>query len=346
MSESDSDEVAPDVEDEGPIFPYEKLYYSAQDKEEIMALPEIKREEILSERAAQVDRHNQDLALRRLLASREREQARAEQRAKRKASATDLEEGQRKSTRQKTTLGGRKVGETSGAIEAYKRQREQKGKRDEQRRREADARRAQQRSPSHEEGAYSDAEAEDESEVEEEKKEHTPPKDDPPAGLKDIQRVRVGRSNFAMVCFYPTFEKSITGCFTRVNIGPNRETGQNEYRVCIIKSEDTAAFGKRSSDANSSPFQNLPLENRTRFKGRMGAHLSQTNMRLLPTVRQSVNSRSSPARTRLSQRYIFLRGGRPSTKLTCIGRVRPMAPNHGRRRLQAADQVAAGSQGG
>ncbi|KAL1990139.1 hypothetical protein VTN49DRAFT_5978 [Thermomyces lanuginosus] len=235
MSESDSDEVAPDVEDEGPIFPYEKLYYSAQDKEEIMALPEIKREEILSERAAQVDRHNQDLALRRLLASREREQARAEQRAKRKASATDLEEGQRKSTRQKTTLGGRKVGETSGAIEAYKRQREQKGKRDEQRRREADARRARQRSPSHEESAYSDGEAEEESEVEEEKKERSPPKDDPPAGLKDIQRVRVGRSNFAMVCFYPTFEKSITGCFTRVNIGPNRETGQNEYRVCIIK---------------------------------------------------------------------------------------------------------------
>lgn len=244
MSESDSDEVAPDVEDEGPIFPYEKLYYSAQDKEEIMALPEIKREEILSERAAQVDRHNQDLALRRLLASREREQARAEQRAKRKASATDLEEGQRKSTRQKTTLGGRKVGETSGAIEAYKRQREQKGKRDEQRRQEADARRARQRSPSHEESAYSDGEAEEESEVEEEKKERSPPKDDPPAGLKDIQRVRVGRSNFAMVCFYPTFEKSITGCFTRVNIGPNRETGQNEYRVCIIKSEDTAALRK------------------------------------------------------------------------------------------------------
>lgn len=241
MSESDSDDASPpDVEEDGPIFPYEKLYYSAKDKEEIMALPEIKREEILSERAQQVDRHNQDLALRRLLASREREQARAEaKKNKRKASAADIEDGQqRKSTRQKTMLGGRKVGEASGAIEAYKRQREEKGKRDELRRRDASARKALRRSPSHDED-YSDADAEGESEAEyDDKADRSPPvpKDDPPADLKDIQRVRVGRSNFAQVCFYPGFEETISGCFTRANIGPNRETGQNEYRVCIIKS--------------------------------------------------------------------------------------------------------------
>lgn len=243
MSENEPDEPGLQIEGDGPIFPYEKLYYSANDKKEIMALPEIEREQILSERSQQVDRHNQDLVLRRLLASREREQARSESRSKRKASATDLEEGQRKSSRQKTTLGGRRVGETSDAIEAYKRQREQKGKRDEQRRREADARQARGRSSSHEEGAYSDVDAEGESEVEyDEKATRTPPKqpdipkDDPPASLKDIQRVRVGRSNFASVCFHPTFATSLTNCFARVNIGPNRDTGVNEYRVCVIKS--------------------------------------------------------------------------------------------------------------
>jgi RNA polymerase-associated protein RTF1 len=242
MSESEPDEASLQIDGDGPIFPYEKLYYSANDKKEIMSLPEIEREQILSERSQQVDRHNQDLVLRRLLASREREQARSESRSKRKASNAELEEGQRKSSRQKTTLGGRKVGETSDAIEAYKRQREQKGKRDEQRRRDADARQTRGRSSSHEEGAYSDSDAEGESEVEyEDKLRRTPPKqpevpkDDPPVELKDIQRVRVGRSNFASVCFHPTFVPSLTNCFTRVNIGPNRDTGQNEYRVCVIK---------------------------------------------------------------------------------------------------------------
>jgi RNA polymerase-associated protein RTF1 len=245
MEESDTDEPLR-IDGDGPIFPYDKLYYSSKDKQEIMALPEIQREQILSERSQQVDRHNQDVVLRRLLASREREHARSESKAKRKASAAELEDGHRKSSRQKTTLGGRKVGEASDAIEAYKRQREQKGKRDEQRRRDADSRPTRARSSSHEEGAYSDVDAEGDSELEYDNRADRspsgppPPKDDPPADFKDIQRARVGRSNFAQVCFHPTFAQSLTGCFSRVNIGPNEETGQNYYRVCIIKSKLTA----------------------------------------------------------------------------------------------------------
>ncbi|PWY80156.1 RNA polymerase II transcription elongation factor Rtf1 [Aspergillus eucalypticola CBS 122712] len=232
VSGSDSEGSAPEAEDEGPIFPYEKLYYSAKDKEEIMAMPEIQREQLLSERAQEVDRHNQDLALRRLLASREREEARKAKKNKRKASVANLDEGNRKSSRQKMTLGGRKVGETSDAIEAYKRQREQKGKRDELRRREPVKEKARSR-----DDRISDEDAEGESEVEWDDRERSPspPKDDPPAELRDIQRTRVGRSNFAQVCFYPGFDDAISGCYARVNIGPNRETGQNEYRLCLIK---------------------------------------------------------------------------------------------------------------
>ncbi|PYH97102.1 putative RNA polymerase II transcription elongation factor Rtf1p [Aspergillus ellipticus CBS 707.79] len=232
-SGSDSEGSAPEAEDEGPIFPYEKLYYSSKDKEEIMAMPEIQREQLLSERAQQVDRHNQDLALRRLLASREREEARKAKKNKRKASAASLDEGNRKSSRQKMTLGGRKVGETSDAIEAYKRQREQKGKRDELRRREPTVKeKARSR-----DDRISDEDAEGDSEVEWDDRERSPslPKDDPPAELRDIQRTRVGRSNFAQVCFYPGFDEAISGCYARVNIGPNRETGQNEYRLCLVK---------------------------------------------------------------------------------------------------------------
>ncbi|PKX98094.1 RNA polymerase-associated protein [Aspergillus novofumigatus IBT 16806] len=230
---SDSEGASEDAEEDRPIFPYEKLYYSAKDKEEIMALPEIQREQILSERAQEVDRRNQDLALRRLLASRERDEARRVKKSKRKASVADLEEGQRKSSRQKTTLGGRKVGEASEAIEAYKRQREKKGKRDELRRRDMAAGEA---APAKDE-APSDKDAEGESEVEWDNRERSPspPKDDPPADLRDIQRARVGRTNFAQVCFYPGFDEAISGCYARVNIGPNRDTGINEYRLCLIK---------------------------------------------------------------------------------------------------------------
>jgi RNA polymerase-associated protein RTF1 len=234
MSESESDSENSENDEDRPIFPYDKLYYSAQDKKEIMAMPEIQREETLSERAQQVDRHNQDLALRRLLASRSREEARAAKKAKRKAGSAGLDENQRKSSRQKTTLGGRKVGETSAAIDAYKRQREQKGKRDELRRRDP----AQSRRRSRSLGSnVSDEDAEAESDLElDDRVGRSPsiPKDDPPAELRDIQRARVGRSNFAQVCFYPGFEDAMINCYARVNVGPHHETGQLEYRMCLI----------------------------------------------------------------------------------------------------------------
>ena len=145
-----------------------------------------------------------------------------------------MDDTQRKSSRQKTTLGGRKVGETSAAIDAYKRQREQKGKRDELRRRDTTQLRRRSRSQG---SLISDEDAEAESDVElNDRIGRSPsvPKDDPPAELRDIQRARVGRSNFAQVCFYPGFDDAISGCYARVNIGPNIETGQNEYRLCLI----------------------------------------------------------------------------------------------------------------
>ncbi|KAJ5396857.1 hypothetical protein N7509_004970 [Penicillium cosmopolitanum] len=234
MSESDSEGGGSDDEDR-PIFPYDKLYYSAKEKDEIMAMPEIQREEMLSERAQQVDRHNQDLALRRLLASREREEARAAKQAKRKAGSAGLDETQRKSSRQKTTLGGRKVGETSAAIDAYKRQREQKGKRDQNRARDTTQTRRRSSVSSASLGSDDDADADSDIDLDDRVgSSKVVPKDDPPAELRDIQRARVGRSNFAQVCFYPGFNERITGCYARVNIGPSKETGLNEYRLCLI----------------------------------------------------------------------------------------------------------------
>lgn len=241
MSESDSDASAADVESDAPLYPYDNLYYSAEDKERIMNLPEIEREEILTERNQEVDRHRQNRALRQLLAERHREATRAEK-AKRKASSAGLEDGQRKSSRQKMTLGGRRVGETSGAMAAYKRQREQKGRRDEQRRREPVPKEQKARARA---AGLSDDSAESESDLASIDRERSPsaPKDDPPAELRDIQRARVGRSNFAQVCFYPGFDEAISGCYARVNVGVNRQTDENEYRLCLIKSESILSGG-------------------------------------------------------------------------------------------------------
>ncbi|KAI5290744.1 hypothetical protein KEM54_000578 [Ascosphaera aggregata] len=241
MSESDSEGgsvTGGDSEGLKPPYAYEKYFYSAKEKEEIMALPEIQREETLSERAQVHERYLQDIALRRLLATREREEA-AKKRKKRKSSSSDLEDSPRKSTRQKMTVGGsRKVGEVSNAIEAYKKQREQKEKRDRARKRKAPGK----KEPSSCGDNEDDSEASDRaaSDVEwvksnNRRRSTTPPKDDPPADLHDINRARIGRSGFAQLCFYPKFEELISHCFVRLAIGYNRSANRNEYRLTQIK---------------------------------------------------------------------------------------------------------------
>jgi hypothetical protein len=68
------------------------------------------------------------------------------------------------------------------------------------------------------------------------RREPSPAKDDLPADLHDFERARVGRLGFGQVCFYPGFEEAITGCYVRVNVGQNPKTGQDDYRMCLIKS--------------------------------------------------------------------------------------------------------------
>ncbi|KAI4256880.1 MAG: hypothetical protein L6R42_005968 [Xanthoria sp. 1 TBL-2021] len=235
MSESES-ESPPAVTEGGTDFPIEGKFRSEKDRAEIMALSEIQRESILAERAQQRERELQNEHLRRLVASKKKEAEVAEGR-KRKADTAELEDRQRKSSRQKTALGGRKAGETSGAIEAYKRQREEKGIRDEQRKRDGQERRDRKARGSLEDG-YSDADADGESEVDwddvrahaNESRRH----DEQPSDQHDFERVRIGRDNFAKVCFYPGFDDAIKDCYARVNIGPNHATGDSIYRMAKI----------------------------------------------------------------------------------------------------------------
>ncbi|KAH7350812.1 hypothetical protein BKA65DRAFT_499052 [Rhexocercosporidium sp. MPI-PUGE-AT-0058] len=220
---------------DGERYPLEGKFINSSDKARILDMNEIEREQVLAERAQEIERDRQNRALRQLLKSRETEN---KQNKKRKAGATDLQEDPRKTQRQRTKLGGGKVGEASTGIDSLKRARAEKN--DRQRRREEDKERNKGRSTARD--SYSDADADGDSEVEwddgksKNKKSKSPDyRDAEPASLADIQKVRVGRTRFAQVCFYPGFDEAISGCFVRISIGMDKETGQNIYRMGIIK---------------------------------------------------------------------------------------------------------------
>jgi RNA polymerase-associated protein RTF1 len=235
-SDSDSEGGAPDLDEDGETYTLEGKFIDANDKARIMAMPEIKREEILAERAAEAEKNQQNRALRLLLKGREKSAHKSDK--KRKASAADLDGDQRKTSRQRTKIGGGKVGEASTGIDSLKRARAEKN--DRQRRRDEDKERGGgSRRPTQDD--YSEEEEEedlvwDEGKTKSKKRSPSPDyKDTEPASLQDFERVRVGRSRFALVCFYPGFEEAIGGCYTRISIGIDSQNGQNIYRMALIK---------------------------------------------------------------------------------------------------------------
>ena len=234
MSESNSDSPqAGDAGSDGPTFAIDNKFYSEKDKKEIMSLSEVQREEILAERAVQLERKLQDQHLRRLLDAREKAESKS---SERKRKATDHEESPRKSSRQKTTLGGRKVGETSGAIEAYKRQREEKGLRDQQRRREGASRKDRRARSSSE--RYSSADAEGESDVEWDdgkiKVDDYQLRHAQQADYNDVRRATLPRIALADYCFHPGFADAVRDCFVRMASKP-KPNGDMGYELMLVK---------------------------------------------------------------------------------------------------------------
>lgn len=240
MDESDSEAGSPAAGasngamfDDEDKYPHEGMFESAQEKEEIMGMREVERESILAERAQEIERQRQNRLLRQLVSAADNK--------KRKANDAELEETQRKTSRQRTKVGGSKVGETSAGIESLKRARAEKS--DRQRRLAEDRERNKLKSitvahdsPGHDGDGDSDVEwGESRRRM---SKSRTPEiKEIPLADLRDIERVRLGRSRFAQICFFPGFESAIVGCFTRISIGPDPRAGDgvNQYRMAVIK---------------------------------------------------------------------------------------------------------------
>ncbi|KAK4142075.1 uncharacterized protein C8A04DRAFT_13540 [Dichotomopilus funicola] len=227
MDESDSDSDAPNNRgaDDDLQYPVEGLFRNHEERARIMNMREIEREQILAERREESERIRQNRMLRQLKVNQEKDSK------KRKASAADLEDAARKPARART-----KAGESSDKMDTLRRAREERSNRKEQRERENDRRR--QRSPSYRRSrSADDHDSDNDWRRESRQKSRTPElRETPPAELRDVERIRVGRTRFAEVCFYPGFEKAITGCYVRINIGPDPSTRQDVYRMAVIKS--------------------------------------------------------------------------------------------------------------
>jgi RNA polymerase-associated protein RTF1 len=292
-SDSDSDNSPANMYEEGDRFPLEGKFMNSADKAEIMAMPEIKREELLAERAQQSERDRQNRALRNLLTAREAGNKKADK--KRKAAAADLDEAQRKTSRQRTKVGGGRVGEASTGIDSLKRARAEKT--DRQRRRQEDKERNPGRGNTQED--YSDADADGDSEVEWDntKQKHgaTPSpdhRDALPAELSDINHILVGRQRFALVCFYPGFEEAITGCYVRISVGQDPKTKENAYKMAVIKGIFYLISTSRRKSLLLIVSKDLQKENLMRWRDQTTNLLSRHNMSVLRLAKQRENGHS------------------------------------------------------
>lgn len=222
MDESDSDaEPAPRrgaATDGDDKYPVDGLFMSEVEKAEIMAMREVEREQILEERTTEIERQRQNRLLRQMVENEERKTVKK----KRSADTAELDDSQRKPARQRAT------GKAETAMDSLRRARAEKAKRKE------DNTRGRDYSPGRQ--GSNGAESEDDfgrarSRTPEKEEE----KEAPPPDLKDFERIRLGRNEFAQVCFTPGFESAITGCYIRIALGPHPETGVEQYRMAVIK---------------------------------------------------------------------------------------------------------------
>lgn len=218
-SSSEGEADAPADDDDDIPYPLDGKFKDEADKARIQSLSQLEQEKILSERADDSLRRQQQIQLRQKIKEQEREKERLEGRNKRKAAAADLDDESRRATRPKT--------KRDEAMESLKRSRENNRKREVTRRLPT--------SRSHSPGS-SDKDAEGESEVEWDDRPRTTggSREEPLAEMHDIEHIRVGRSRFAECCFFPGFEEAITGCFVRVCVGTDRD-GRPLYRMALIK---------------------------------------------------------------------------------------------------------------
>lgn len=208
-------------------YPLEGKYLDAEDRAKLDALPEIEREEILYDRAQEMQRYEE----RRYLAQRRKQMTRV----------ADEDEAP-SAKRQRGTTGVSSGTKTS--LEALKKRRAQQSRKSSRHGVDDDAYSDDDEdNESSSASGGSDIDSEDEEVRRSFRRRKTDEvewadNDDDIAeeviSLSDINKIRWGKSLFARFSMMPGFADAVPGCFVRVNIGANR-SGQPVYRLCQIK---------------------------------------------------------------------------------------------------------------
>jgi RNA polymerase-associated protein RTF1 len=215
-SDSDRDDDVPERTADVP-YPLEGKYIDEADRRKIMAMSQLDREEILGQRAEEMSSAAFKADLARRVANQQNDR-------KRKADSEEPDDAMRKSSRPKVQP------RKNEKLEAYKREREQRG----QQRQRNDDRRGRRRSSSGDRDGASDLDADGESDVEWDDRQPEKVREELPATLRDFESVRVGRGFFSEVCFHPGFEEAMTGAFGRVGVGQDSQR-RTLYKMAQIK---------------------------------------------------------------------------------------------------------------
>ena len=217
-SDSDRDDHGPDHTADVP-YPLEGKYMDEADKRRIMGLSQLEREEILGSRAEEMSKANFQAELARRAAANQHNDR------KRKADSDEPDDDMPRSSRPKVQP------RKNDKLEAYKREREQRGQ---QRQRQDDRRNGRRRSSSADRDGGSDLDADGESDVEYDDRIPERPRQEQPASLRDFESVRVGRGFFSEVCFYPGFDEAMVGTFGRIGVGQDSQR-RTLYKMAQIK---------------------------------------------------------------------------------------------------------------
>ncbi|PNP53109.1 hypothetical protein THARTR1_06319 [Trichoderma harzianum] len=214
MDESDSDTepahgasrstTAPGANDDDK-YPVDGMFMSEAEKAEIMAM-----------------RERQNRLLRQMVNNVEIEERK--QVKKKRSADTELEDGARRASRPKTGKG------SESAIDSLRRARAEKQRRQEDRERRRDG-----MSPHGRESREPEESDDEFGQSRNRSPEKAAARELPPPELRDFDRVRLGRNEFAQVCSTPGFESAITGCYIRIALGAHPETGIEQYRMALIK---------------------------------------------------------------------------------------------------------------
>ncbi|GMM53023.1 Rtf1 protein [Starmerella bacillaris] len=211
---------------DGVLYPLENKYKNAEDRAKLLALPEIEREQILYDRAQEVQKH----AERKYLADRMQKMSKMSKMAR---SAGD--ESTPSAKRQRGTTGVSSG--TKSSLEMLKKRRAQIKRRpgvrgvDDSDDEESDEDESQDESAEESDGYSQDSGSESDVYASEEEKDTLSKQQ---ITLSDANKLRWGRDLFGRYAQYPDFEHYVQNCFVRVNIGTNRR-GEVVYRMGVVK---------------------------------------------------------------------------------------------------------------